>query len=75
MYIQGSNITISSSFPRPPDNYRIIYTFREGDKQFLKLVEGTVMTIDGDRLLRGRAIYILDNNPIYYPSTTKYQYY
>jgi hypothetical protein len=75
MYIQGNNISISSSFPKSSDNYRIIYTFKEGNKQFLQLAEGTVMTIDGDRLLWCRAVYTLDNNPVYYRSTVKYQYF
>ena len=75
MYIQGNRISISSSFPKPSDNYRITYTFKEGNKQCLQLAEGTVITIDGDKLLWCRAVYTLDNNPVSYSRTVKYQYF
>jgi len=74
IHIHGKDITISSSFSRPSDNYRIFYTTTEGDKQLLQLAEGPVMTIEGDRLLWGQAVYIQDHNPAYYYRTVKYQY-
>ena|SRR5271157_5474859 len=66
MYIRGKNITISSSFPRASDNFRIIDMYREGNKQFLKLAEGAVLIIDNDRLLWNTAVYVRQNNLIYY---------
>ncbi len=66
MYIRGKNITISSSFPRASDNFRIIDMFREGNKQFLKLAEGAVLTVDNDKLLWNNAVYVRQNNLTYY---------